>query len=44
MKNTVIPSENASPARAEGSRYEALRVAQRDSSAPLRYARNDNRV
>jgi 5-methyltetrahydrofolate--homocysteine methyltransferase len=37
----VIPSENASPVRTEGSRGESLKVTQRDPSTSLRSARDD---
>jgi cysteine desulfurase len=37
----VIPSENASPARTEGSRHENFKVTQRDPSTSLRSGRDD---
>jgi 3-hydroxyacyl-CoA dehydrogenase/enoyl-CoA hydratase/3-hydroxybutyryl-CoA epimerase len=37
----VISSENATPARSEGSRHESLKVTQRDPSTPLRFAQDD---
>jgi hypothetical protein len=40
----VIPSENASPARTDGSRHEILTVTARASSTPLRFAQNDGVV
>jgi len=40
---SVIPSENASPARTEESPHETLMVTQQDSSSPLRFAQNDDR-
>ena len=40
---SVIPSENASPARTEESRHETLMVTQQDSSSPLRFAQNNHR-
>ena len=40
---SVIPSENASPARTEEFRHETLMVTQQDSSSPLRFAQNDDR-
>jgi hypothetical protein len=35
--HAVIPSENASPARTDGSRHEILTLALRASSTPLRF-------
>ncbi len=37
----VIPSENATAARSEGSRHESFKVTQPDSSTPLRFGRDD---
>src|SRR5213078_219388 len=37
----VIPSENATPARSEGSRHESFKVTRRDPSTPLRSGRDD---
>jgi hypothetical protein len=37
----VIPSENASPARTEGSRHDILTVTPQASSTPRRFAQND---
>ena len=41
---SVIPSENGSPARTDGSQSEILRVAPRASSTPLRFAQNHGAV
>jgi bifunctional non-homologous end joining protein LigD len=40
-KRTVIPSENASPARTEESRNDTLKVISRDPSTSLRFAQDD---
>ena len=39
----VIPSQNATPARSEGSRHESFKVTQRDLSTPLLSGRDDLR-
>ena len=39
----VIPSQNATPARSEGSRHERFKVTQRDLSTPLLSGRDDLR-
>jgi cysteine desulfurase len=39
--SSVIPSENATPARSEGSRRETFTVTQRDPSTSLRSGRDD---
>jgi hypothetical protein len=39
--HSVIPSENATPARTDGSRHEILTVTPGASSTPLCFAQND---
>jgi hypothetical protein len=41
---SVIPSENGSPARTDGSRHEILTVPPRASSTPLCFAQNRGAV
>jgi hypothetical protein len=38
---TRIPSENASPARTEGSRCVSFKLSPRDPSTPIRSAQDD---
>lgn len=44
LQKSIIPSENATPARSDGSSEETFEQTPRDPSTPLRSARDDNLI